>query len=279
MGRTALVVEDEPLLSEMLVGILDKRGFDATPMLDGTDAAAWVRELQPDLVMLDLMLPGRSGYEICQELKLDRATNLIPIVICTARTQHEDRLRGLRIGANYYLTKPFTIDQLEHAVNHALAWRREVEEAGTAGEVHFELKSDTHYLEELNRLLSSLFLHTGMSEDDIFQLTTAVREMGSNAIEWGNQKRDDSAVTVTYRIDAEKIVIVIRDEGPGFDRANLPHAVKGIHDPASHLEVRDAMGLRIGGFGIFMSRGMVDDLQYNHTGNEVRLTKRFARRD
>jgi two-component system OmpR family response regulator len=277
MGRTALVVEDDRLLSEMLVDILQKMDFDATPMLDGTDAAGWVKNHRPDVVLLDLMLPGRSGYEVCEELKLDRDTNLIPIVICSARSQHEDKMRGLRIGANFYLTKPFTVEQLEHAVDHALAWRREVEQAGTAGEVHFELKSEAHHLEELNRLLSSLFLHTGMSEDDAFRLTTAVREMGTNAIEWGNKKRADSAVTVTYRIDAEKIVIVIRDEGSGFDRANLPHAVKCMEDPASHLEVRDAMGLRIGGFGIFMSRGMVDELQYNDAGNEVRLVKRFVR--
>jgi DNA-binding response OmpR family regulator len=73
------------------------------------------------------MLPDRSGYDICEELKLDRHTNLIPIIIVTARAQHEDKLKGLRVGANYYLTKPFAIDQLEDAIRKVLDWRGELE--------------------------------------------------------------------------------------------------------------------------------------------------------
>src|SRR5207302_6038239 len=112
-------------------------------------------------------------------------------------------------------------------------------------------------------------------EDQAFELTTAVREMGNNAIEWGNRKQIERPVTVTYRIDRDKIVIVIRDEGSGFNREELPHAACA-EDPAKHLSVREEKGLRVGGFGIFMTRGLVDDLQYNETGNEVRLVKRFA---
>ncbi len=275
-SRKALIVEDDTILSELLTVILKGMGFECSVLHDGTDAAAHARELQPDLIMLDLMLPGRNGYDICQELKLDRETNRIPIVICTARTQHEDLLKGLRVGANFYLTKPFTIDQLRHAVDHVFDWKRELEAAGAAGEVHFQLQSDTQYIEELNRMLSSLFLFTGLTKDQVFELTTAVREMGNNAIEWGNRKQVDRPVTVTYRIDGEKVVIIIRDDGPGFNRAELAHAAKP-DDPCAHMEVRETKGLRPGGFGIFMTRGLVDDLQYNETGNEVRLTKRFSK--
>jgi len=100
--------------------------------------------------------------------------------------------------------------------------------------------------------------------------------MGGNAIEWGNRKQVDRPVTVTYRIDSEKIVIVIRDEGSGFDRANLPHAANP-EDVTAHLPVREEKGLRAGGFGIFLTRGLVDELEYNETGNEVRLIKRIAK--
>jgi anti-sigma regulatory factor (Ser/Thr protein kinase) len=104
----------------------------------------------------------------------------------------------------------------------------------------------------------------------------AIREMGTNAIEWGNRKQVDRPVIVTYRIDPEKVTILIRDSGPGFDRGNLKHAAK-LEDPVAHMEVREEMGLRCGGFGILMTRGLVDDLQYNEQGNEVRLVKRFER--
>jgi len=275
-ARTALIVEDDTILSELLSIILKGMDFQTHVLHEGTDAAAWARQHKPDVILLDLMLPGRNGYDICQELKLDRDTNRIPIIICTARTQHEDLLKGLRVGANFYLTKPFTLDQLRHAVDHVFAWKKELEAAGAAGEIHFQLQSDTQYIEELNRMLSSLFLFTGMTEDQVFELTTAVREMGNNAIEWGNQKQVERPVTVTYRIDGEKVVIIIRDDGPGFSRSDLAHAAKP-EDPCAHMDVRETKGLRPGGFGIFMTRGLVDDLQYNETGNEVRLTKRFTK--
>jgi len=162
LSKTALIVEDDAMLADLLVAVLKQMGFESTTLGEGTAAADWVRQHKPDLVMLDLMLPGRSGYDICQELKLDRETNLTPIVMCTALTQHEDMLRGLRVAANFYLTKPFTIDQLRHAIDHAFAQRSELEKTGAHGEIHFWLKSDTQYLEELNHLLSSLLLFSGL---------------------------------------------------------------------------------------------------------------------
>lgn len=275
-GRV-LVVEDDESLAELEAELLSRMGYQPTVLHKGGPAAEWVRQNRPQFVLLDLMLPDLSGYEVCQELKLDRDTSLTPVVIVTARTGHADMLKGLRVGANFYLTKPFTVDQLNHAVEHALAWRRELERSGAAGEVHFHLQSDAQYLEELNRLLASLFLFTGMSEDQVFQLTTAVREMGSNAIEWGNRKQVDRPVTVTYRIEPDQVVIRIRDEGPGFDRGHLPHAANE-DDPAAHIETRQQLGLRAGGFGIFLTKGLVDELKYNDAGNEVTLIKRLAPR-
>jgi len=96
-----------------------------------------------------------------------------------------------------------------------------------------------------------------------------------NAIEWGHQKQGDMLVNITYRIDKDRVVIVIRDSGPGFNPARVPHAADA-EDPVKHMEVRDALGLRVGGFGILMARGLVDELQYNETGNEVRLVKYVA---
>jgi CheY-like chemotaxis protein/anti-sigma regulatory factor (Ser/Thr protein kinase) len=277
MNRKALVVEDEPDTGELLAEILRRRGFDATLLQEGKPVVPWTHEHQPNLVLLDLMLPDVDGYRICEELKLDRETNLIPVVMVTARDHHQDLVHGLKVGANYYLTKPFTGAQLDEAINHALDWRHELERTGTSGEIRFQLQSDTSYLEELNHLLASLFLFSGLTPTQIRHLTMAVRELGTNAIEWGHQKQVERIVTVTYRIDPEKVTISIRDTGPGFDPSNLPHAARP-DDPASHMMVRETLGLREGGFGILMSRGLVDDLQYNETGNEVRLVKYFAPR-
>src|SRR5439155_21615004 len=142
-------------------------------------------------------------------LKLDRETNLIPVVMVTARDQHQDKVHGLQVGANYYLTKPFTVEQLHSAIDEVFSWRDDLQKRGTAGEIHFQLQSDTQYLEELNHLLASLFLYSGLSQTQIRHLTMAVRELGCNAIEWGHRKHVEEILTVTYRIDPEKITIYI----------------------------------------------------------------------
>jgi DNA-binding response OmpR family regulator len=275
MTGKALIVEDEHDTGTLLAEILRQRGFDPTVLAEGKPAIPWARRHRPELILLDLMLPDVPGFQVCEDLKFDRETNPIPIIMVTALNEYRDRVHGLEVGADYYLTKPFTVDQLHHAIAQVQAWKHGLEQHGTEGEIHFRLQSDTQYLEELNHLLSSLFRFTRLSPTQIQQLTTAVRELCVNAIEWGHQKQIERLVNVTYRIDPEQVTIIIRDEGPGFDPTKLLHAAKP-DDPVSHLMVRETLGLRQGGFGILMARGLVDEMQYNDTGNEVRLVKHFA---
>jgi DNA-binding response OmpR family regulator len=278
MTRKALIVDDEKELALILAEHLKHWGFEPTMLYEGKDVVEWVRKNQPAVVLLDLMLPDIDGYSICETLKLDRETNMIPVIMVTARTDQEDKIHGLQVGANTYLTKPFTADAIYQAIQDALNWLEDLKTNGTQGEIRFHLQSDTHYLEELNHLLGSLFLFSGLTQQQVKQLTTAVRELGTNAIEWGHKRESDRIVTVDYRIDPEKIMIDIKDTGPGFNPENLPHASKD-EDPFGHIMVRETLGLREGGFGILMSRGLVDEMAYNDKGNEVRLIKYFAVRD
>jgi two-component system OmpR family response regulator len=276
MSRKALVVEDEKELGMLLGEHLRRWGYEPTVLHEGAFATAWVREHQPSVILLDLLLPDTDGFAICENLKLDRETNLIPVVMVTALSALEDRVKGLQVGANRYLTKPFSADDLAKAIQDALAWQEDLKRRGTEGEIRFQLQSDTQYLEELNHLLASLFLFSGLSQTQVKQLTTAIRELGTNAIEWGHKKQAERIVTVDYRIDQEKITILIKDTGAGFDPDNLPHAADP-DDPIAHMMVREALGLREGGFGILMSRGLVDELEYNESGNEVKLVKYFPK--
>src|SRR5262245_28610366 len=277
MPIKALIVEDEHDTGHILAEHLRHWGFEPTVLAEGKSAVPWVREHQPGVMLLDLLLPDVDGFFICETLKLDRETNLIPVIMVTALSGQEEKVRGLQVGANRYLTKPFTAGDLHKAIQDALSWQDEMKRHGTDGEIHFHFQSDTQYLEELNGLLGSLFLFSGLTQKQVQQLTTAVRELGTNAIEWGHQKQIDRIVTVVYRIDPQKITIVIRDTGAGFNPSNLPHAAQ-TDDPVAHMMVRETLGLREGGFGILMSRGLVDELEYNETGNEVRLVKYFPAR-
>jgi two-component system, OmpR family, response regulator len=278
MPRIALIVEDDAAPAKVMTELLRRRGFEPTVFAEGKPAIPWIRENRPEFVLLDLMLPDMDGFSICENLKLEKETNLLPVIMVTALTEHKDMVQGLTVGANRYVTKPFTSEQLYKAIDEALAWKEDLVRRGTSGEIHFQLQSDIEYLEELNHLLSALFLYSGLPDTQSKQLAMAVREMGVNAIEWGHRKEVDRIVTVTYRIDLDKITIVIRDTGPGFDPKTLAHAARP-NDPIGHMMVREALGLREGGFGILLARGLVDDLQYNDTGNEVRLIKHFPRAD
>lgn len=278
MAGHALIVEDEPGTGELLAELLRRRGYKPTVLVEGKPAIDWVQAHQPEIILLDLMLPDIDGFTICEQLKLDRQTNLIPIIMVTALDDRRHKVRGYQVGANRYVTKPFTAAQIDKAIGEVLAWRDDMLKHGAKGEIHFQLQSDTQYLDELNKLLASLFLYSGLAEAQVKQLTLAVRELGANAIEWGHKKQVDRIVTVTYRIDAQKVSIVIRDTGPGFKREELAHAAKE-DDPIGHMEVRERLGLREGGFGMMIAKGLVDELEYNESGNEVRLVKYVAPKD
>ena len=108
MPRTVLVVDDERDTNDILASLVQARGFEPIQVFSGAEALAAVAEQKPDLILLDLMLPDIDGFELCDRLKRARETNLIPIVMVTALQDAHHRAAGVRVGANGYLTKPFT---------------------------------------------------------------------------------------------------------------------------------------------------------------------------
>jgi DNA-binding response OmpR family regulator len=271
-----LVVEDDTDLCALLCRLLDDEGFVADGVHDGLEAVGRARDERPDGVILDVMLPGMNGFEVCQELKFHRDTNLIPVVMLTALSDPESRHRGLWVGANAYLTKPFEFDHVLRELRQVLEHRRELARHKVHTRVMLNMRSDSELREQLNDLLSELFLTTPLSEDEVHRIRYAVMELTENAIEWGNRRRRELTVRIAYEVSDEMVRIVISDEGTGFDPRRLPHAATH-DDPVAHLAIREQLGIREGGFGIMISRGMVDEVLYNDAGNEVTLIKRFDR--
>ena len=108
--RKILVIEDEPGIRLALKDELEFEGFDVELADDGPDGLAAIQRAHPDLILLDLMLPGRNGFQICQDV---RAQGLaIPIIVITARNQEADKVRGLELGADDYVTKPLSLAEL-----------------------------------------------------------------------------------------------------------------------------------------------------------------------
>jgi DNA-binding response OmpR family regulator len=274
MARAVLIVEDEPDQNEMLAQLVSRRGFNVVQTYTGKEGVTKAREHPPDLLLLDLMLPDIDGFEVCESLRASRDTNLIPVVMATQLTDAKRRLQGYRVGANAYVVKPYTREQIYDAIDVALAWKEEMIQGKVQGELSFELASETEYLIELNNLLSQLLLVTPLDEKAAGQLCRALLEMGQNAIEWGNRNKVDEIVTITYRLHPDNVTIIIRDQGLGFDPQTLPHAANG-DDPIAHISIREVLGLREGGFGLLISRGLVDEMRHNQAGNEVTMVKRF----
>ncbi|ORI18115.1 response regulator transcription factor [Rhodococcus sp. 1168] len=121
MNRTVLVVDDEPTISDALAARLRGEGFDVVTAADGPTAVEVCARTRPDVVVLDVMLPGFDGLEVCRRIQAQRS---VPVLMLTAKSEETDMLVGLGVGADDYLSKPFSMRELVARV-HALVRRSE----------------------------------------------------------------------------------------------------------------------------------------------------------
>jgi two-component system phosphate regulon response regulator PhoB len=120
MTAHILIVEDEAALVELLRYNLEKEGYRVSVAADGEEGLSTVEDSKPDLVILDWMLPLVSGLEVCRQIRRKPATRTLPIIMLTARSEEADRVRGLEIGADDYITKPFSPSELMARVRAVL---------------------------------------------------------------------------------------------------------------------------------------------------------------
>ena len=106
--KKILVVDDEPNVIKSLTFVLSKEGYDVSSAADGEDAMTKIRQSKPNLVFLDVMMPKKNGYEVCQDVKSDSGLSDIHIIMLTAKGQEADREKGLSVGADEFMTKPFS---------------------------------------------------------------------------------------------------------------------------------------------------------------------------
>ncbi len=156
MGSTILIVEDDPGTLEIVALYLRRDGHKVVTAGDGRDGLRLAREASPDLVVLDLMLPGLDGMEVCRSL---RAESQVPVVMLTARVEEEDRLAGLDLGADDYVTKPFSPRELAARVRAVL--RRTARDELVRGpteisfaEVRVDLRDHAAYVKEYRLTLT-----------------------------------------------------------------------------------------------------------------------------
>ncbi len=119
-NQRILVIEDETNIQELLKYNLEKSGYKVTVMENGADGLEEAMENVPDLILLDLMLPGMDGLEVCKRLRMEKKTKKVPILMLTAKSEELDKILGLELGADDYITKPFSIKELTARIRATL---------------------------------------------------------------------------------------------------------------------------------------------------------------
>ena len=121
MSKKVLIVDDEPNIVISLEFLVKKEGFTVAVAADGEEALAKVAEFSPDLILLDVMMPKKSGFEVCEALRADPARSGLKIIMLTAKGRDTEMAKGLALGADDYMTKPFSTKDLIARIREVLA--------------------------------------------------------------------------------------------------------------------------------------------------------------
>src|SRR6201997_85912 len=173
-----LVVDDNPEMVELMRELLASRGYDVIAVRDAAQAEVEVHRHPPDLILSDVVMPGRTGYELCRQLKEDPATRLIPFVLITGLSDREDKLKGIEAGADDFLNKPIFPSELFARVRSLLKLKEFTDELETAESVLCTLGLSVEsrdpytegHCERLARRAADLGRHLGLDEESIVAL-------------------------------------------------------------------------------------------------------------
>lgn len=181
MNERILIVDDEPAIRTGLERLLQRRGYQTRTTCDGSSALLECIAFRPDLILLDVMMPGRDGFDICREMKSNPDTRLIPIVLITGLSEKSDRIRGIEAGADDFLSKPIDVSELDARVRSLLKLKAFTDELEHAESVLFTLALSiesrdpyTHgHCTRLAEFSSRLGERIRVSPDDIIALRRA----------------------------------------------------------------------------------------------------------
>ena len=210
---TALIVDDEPEANRLLSMLVTLRGYKTTSAFTGGEALDRIDRNPPDVILLDLMLPDINGFEVCEVVKANKSTTLIPVVMVTARVAAENRIESYSRGADHYVAKPYTPDELFEALDDAEDWRRRVRnlDETTGGEIPFVTSDEDETFRKLARLRSVLFAKTPLDIEGVRDFDDALRTLVTDAEAWGKANHATEIASLTYEFKTDSVVITLRD--------------------------------------------------------------------
>jgi CheY-like chemotaxis protein len=273
-GRRILLVDDDRGLRHVLSALLQDAGHRVESASDGPEALEMLAGGAAfDLVLLDIGLPSMNGLDV-----LARAHDLPSpplVIVMTADDTSATVVEAVKRQAYRYLRKPFPPNEIIDVVNEASGAAVMPIEVVSARAEWLELVAPCT-LETADRIQSFVMhLEASLPEAVREAVAQAFRELLTNAVEWGGKLDPSRKVRISCVRTTRLLLYRIADPGEGFDIERLRHAaiMNPDDDPMRHLSVREEQGLRPGGFGLAMTRSLVDDLIYNEARNEVLLIK------
>lgn len=254
-GGYILVVEDDVNLRTMLQLQLERAGYRVHTAEDGEEGLRSIRDELPDLVLLDVIMPGMDGYEVCRCIKNDVVTANIPIIMLTSRADSEDKLRGLGRGANDYITKPYELGELLARVRNILHWSRMQRDANPLTGLPGNIAIENELRARLATRQDFCFMYLDIDNfkafndfygfrrgDEVIRLMASillgvVSTEGSHEDFVGHVGGDDFALIV----DAGRAQAVAAEIIREFDE-KIPKLYDTEHREAGYIETRDRRG-------------------------------------
>jgi putative two-component system response regulator len=262
-----LVVDDNPNTMTLMRDLLSDRGYEVIAVPDAEQAEAEILSRVPDLVLSDVVMPGKSGYELCRELKENPATRLVPFVLMTGLSEREDRVRGIEAGADDFLSKPIFPEELIARVKSLIKLKEFTDELETAESVICTLALSVEsrdpytegHCERLAVNASNLGRHVHLDEEEIVALRRGgyLHDLGKIAVpdeilkKGANLSPEEWAIMKRHPITGENIcrplkslrpvLPIIRSHHEHFDGSGYPDGLEGREIPvlARILQVVD----------------------------------------
>jgi CheY-like chemotaxis protein/anti-sigma regulatory factor (Ser/Thr protein kinase) len=275
MDARILIVDDDPDIHALLLSSLKETGYRTVCVSNGQEALARLQSEHYDLVLSDVLMPGLDGLELLHYIQKQCPST--PVVVMTAQNTPENLIRSIRERAYAYFSKPFSPEAVVEMVNAALERPLGSDDievlSAKPSWIGLRIRCKMQNADRLVQFFREIRLDLSPQEQN--DIAFAFRELLINAIEHGGKLDPEKRVEVAYIRLRGAIVYYVRDPGEGFSFDKLSHAAVGspLGDPVSHVAVRQAAGLRPGGFGILLMRNIADEVMYNERGNEVLLVK------
>jgi CheY-like chemotaxis protein len=251
---TALIVEDEIEANKLLSMLLHLRGYQTESAFDGAEALEKARKHAPDVIFLDLMLPDIDGHEVCRTLKSATTTSATPVIIVTARVAAGNRIESFIAGADDYIPKPYTPDQVFDALAQARTWEQHLALPHVEGDVALDGRDDGETLRHLAGLRCLLLAKTGVGPEDVLGISRSIRTIWLSVLEWSRRQRLEQVATLAYSLTPDALTLTVHDEGGWLEDGWPPVASQVASVPA------------VGGF---------DEILADHGARCLKLVKRF----